>query len=73
MKRKIQSKIQYDKKGSRPLKDLAVDDRVYVKPRQKRIPWIYGKFVERPDERSPPCYANAIRISSPKSEAYQKD
>ncbi|CAB4007841.1 Hypothetical predicted protein, partial [Paramuricea clavata] len=52
MKRRIQSKIQYDKKASRPLKDLAVDDRVYVKPRQKYKPWIYGKVIERPDERT---------------------
>jgi succinate dehydrogenase/fumarate reductase-like Fe-S protein len=52
MKRRIQSKIQYDKKASRPLKDLAVDDRDYVKPMQKHKPWIYEKVIERPDERS---------------------
>ena len=38
------------KDNSVRLKDVAVDDRVYVKPRQK--PWIYGKVIERPDERS---------------------
>ncbi|CAB4029942.1 Hypothetical predicted protein [Paramuricea clavata] len=52
MKRRIQSKIQYDKKASHPLKDLAVDDRVYVKPRQKHKTWIYEKVIERPDERT---------------------
>ena len=51
-KRRIQSKMQYDKKASRPLKYLAVDDRVYVKPKQKYKPWIYGKVLERPDKRS---------------------
>ena len=42
MKRRKQSKIQYDKKASQPIKNLEVEDRV----------WIYGKVVGKSNERS---------------------
>ena len=52
MKRRKQSKIQYDKKASQPIKNLEVEDRVWAKPREKNKPWIYGKVVGKSNERS---------------------
>ena len=52
MRRRTQSKIQYDKRASRPLRNPEIDNHVYFKPKEKNMPWIYGKVVGRPDERS---------------------
>ena len=52
MKRRKQSKIQYDKKASQPIKNLKVEDRVWAKPQEKNKPWIYETIVGKPNERS---------------------
>ena len=52
MKRREKSKIQYDRKASQTIKGFDKEDCVWVKPRQENKPWIYGKVIEKPDERS---------------------